>query len=208
MPKGNAKPLVEPHHPTIAVSDAFMGACCVYSALMAPLPRVSALGFGSVGAACFAGVLRFGLAPEVFRPLNEKLAAFAGRVGIPLIGLGFVGASASSAARAALPLSDVEALFALAVLCAASQCWPAPAQELYTTVVSGAGLTGVAHWGHHAGNDPLALGGVALFLLGGLAIGPERDIYTLGVRNENLFHYVCGGALLMMATAFAAAASN
>ena len=203
--KGNPKGLAEPRHPTIAISDFFMGSCCFYAAwLTVASLRVSALGFAAVGSACYAGVLRFGAAPETFRALNEQLAAFAGRVGIPLVGFGFLGQSAAVRSALLPSLGDTEALFALALLCAASLSLPVAAQELYTTLASGAGMAAVAYWGATVAGEsaaPHALGGVMLFLVGGLIIGPEREQYMLGCRCENLFHYCCGTALLMIAKA-------
>ena len=39
--------------------------------------------------------------------------------------------------------------------------------------------------------------GIAVFIIGAVPIGPDRDRYLLGVRRENLFHYcICVAAIL------------
>ena len=94
---------------------------------------MSALGALSVGSACSAGVLRFGIAPEVFRPYNENLAMFAGRVGIPLLGLGF---RRNAPAVSSLLPSDDLVLFTLALGFALSLAWSNEGGgELYTTLM-------------------------------------------------------------------------
>ena len=49
------------------------------------------------------------------------------------------------------------------------------------------GCVGLHTW---LASDWPALAGVAIFALGGLVIGADREKCIAGVRRENLFHYV------------------
>ena len=40
--------------------------------------------------------------------------------------------------------------------------------------------------------------GVVLFLVGGLAIKPDRENSLLGVRRENIFHFLLGTAFYLI----------
>ena len=187
---------VEPLHPTVAVSDSFMAACALYSAYTCPLP-ISRLGFLCTGVACSFGVLRFGFFPETFRPFNECFAALTGRVGIPLIGLGFLNLTEH---RALLPVNDMQVLFALMLM----YCFTLPlshkAGELITTLLGAASMGVIAQFGSAAGNQQ-AIAGVVLFIGGGLVIGADRNRCLFGVRRENLFHYTLGTALFLICQA-------
>jgi hypothetical protein len=188
---------VEPVHLTIAVSDAFMASACWFAAMTCSL-HISQLGFAIVGSACTAGVLRFGFYPEIFRPFNENLAAMAGRVGIPLIGLGFLNLSPEF--RSQLPLSDLDILFVLCLAFCITMAWSKTAAELYTTAAGVVSMGAILAYGMNTGNT-LARAGVILFIVGGVVIGPERDNLMLGVRRENLFHYCLGTALVLICKA-------
>ena len=195
----NNKPGPEPRHPTVAASDAFMAACCFYTARTAWAAGVStsALGALSVGTACSAGVLRFGIAPEMFRAYNENFAMFAGRVGIPLLGLGF--GRASPAVSSLLPSGDLVVLFALASGFVLSLAWSNDgAGELYTTMMGVLGMACILSSSWPA--DLPGVVGVLLFVAGGLAIGADRDRYIWGIRRENLFHYVLGTSIALFSS--------
>ncbi len=188
---------VEPVHPTIAVSDAFMASCCLFAAITCPL-HMSQLGFALVGSACTAGVLRFGFYPETFRSSNENLAAMAGRVGIPLIGLGFLNLSPEF--RSQLPLGDLDVLFVLCLAFCITLAWSKAAAELYTTAAGVVSMGAILAYGINSGNT-FARAGVILFIVGGIVIGPERERLMFGVRCENLFHYCLGTALVLICKA-------
>jgi hypothetical protein len=156
--------------------------------------QVSALGFASLGSACTAGVLRFGIHPEKFRPLHEALAKFAGRVGIPLIGLGFLKLLKQ---RSALPLNDMDSLFVLCLSCCASLGLPHDAGELYTVVAGMFSMGCVLKYGMSVSNNS-AIAGVLLFVFGGAIIGGDQEKCIMGVRCANLFHYSLGIAILLI----------
>ena len=175
-----------------------MAACCFYTARTAWVAGVpmSALGALSVGSACSAGVLRFGIAPEVFRPYNENLAMFAGRVGIPLLGLGF---RRNAPAVSSLLPSDDLVLFTLALGFALSLAWSNEGGgELYTTLMGVLCMTCILSSSWPA--DLPDVMGVLLFVVGGLAIGADRDRYLWGVRRENLFHYMLGTSIALFSS--------
>mmetsp|Transcript_59664 Transcript_59664/g.129732 ORF Transcript_59664/g.129732 Transcript_59664/m.129732 type:complete len:207 (-) Transcript_59664:32-652(-) len=193
------KTSTEPRFPTVAVSDAFMASCAAFAGLSAWRGGtvVSALGFWGVAAACCAGVLRFGFSPDQFRPFNENLAAHAGRVSIPLIGLGV----AHKVPALAPYLEDqIVCVGVLSIAFAASLGLNHPNTELYTTIISAAGILTVI--AHSYTSDCLhgVVGGV-LFVVGGLAIGADRHRSLMGVRRENLFHYCLGSAFVLMSRA-------
>jgi hypothetical protein len=141
-------------------------------------------------------VLRFGFNPEFFRPFNENLAHLAGRVGIPLIGLGFLNLFPES--RALIPLSeDLGILFVLSLLYGISLALERGVGELYTTIAGVCSMGAILKYGITNSNNSAMLG-VFLFVVGGIVIGPEREKYLMGVRRENLFHYTLGTALLLI----------
>ena len=202
MPKGNLK---EPLHPTVAVSDAFMATCAFYAARVSGAKPESQLGFFVCGMACTFGVLRFGFAPETFRPFNETFARLTGQVGVPMMGLGFLNTDASL--RSMIPLaSDLEILVALVVTFAFASALPAARAELVTTLLSAVSMGAIfkvagANSGAVGDKYFLAQLGVGLFVFGGLAIKPDRNRCLFGVRRENLFHYCLGVSLALMAQA-------
>jgi hypothetical protein len=155
--------------------------------------------------ACSFGVLRFGFLPETFRPFNECFAALTGRVGIPLIGLGFLNVTEHH--RALLPVDDMHVLFALILV----YCFTLPLShkvgELITTLLGAASMGVIAQFGA-AFNNQLAIAGVVLFIGGGLAIGADRNRCLFGVRRENLFHYTLGTALFLICRASIASAQG
>jgi len=186
--KGNQ---IEPLHPSVAVSDAFMASCAWYSAWRingSGLALYVQLGFICFGLACSAGTLRFGFNPETFRPYNEVLAKNAGRVGVPL--LAFV------AFFAAMKWDEKSAPSLLLAFCISSACsnlWSEKVQKLYTIAT---GVLGNICLVLHGGKSGAC--GAALFVLGGLVIGSDRHRFVWGVRRENLFHYCLGTALLLI----------
>ena len=198
MPKENSKPVPEPLHPTVAASDAFMCVCCLLAASICP-SRVASIGYLLVATACGFGTLRFGLAPDIFRPFNERTAQLAGRVGVPLVGLGFLGMTQH---RPLLPLDDVSALATLVWLYAISLSLSEGTGELYTTIIGVLAMVCVVAFGAAVGPTAIfAYTGVGLFAFGGLAIGSDREKCIAGIRRENLFHYCLGVSLLLMAKA-------
>jgi hypothetical protein len=188
---------IEPKHPTIAVSDGFMAATAWIGFLQCyNANEVTALGFACFGAACSAGVLRFGFNPEFFRPWNECLAQMAGRVGIPMLGLGYLTAYLPET-RAAIAVSDTSLIFLLFLLFAASLPLGKKTGETYTTICGVCGMGPILQFGMNTQNK-YAIAGVLVFVCGGVLIGPDRERYILGVRRENLFHYALGTALLLI----------
>ena len=185
----------EPLHPTVAVSDAFMAATAWFSAWRISrvgLNQYVQLGFICFGLACSTGVLRFGFNPEIFRKYNEILAKNAGRVGVPL--LAFATAFTDNAEW------EVQAPMLLFLLCVVSLCstlWSSKVQELYTIAIGVVGNFFLIKHGVQKSISSIVVGS-ALFVLGGLAIGSDRNRYICGVRRENLFHYCLGTALLFI----------
>ena len=201
MPKGNLK---EPLHPTVAVSDAFMATCALYAFTVSKSQPCSALGYLMCGIACSAGVLRFGFAPETFRPFNEVFAQLTGQVGVPMMGLGFVNTDASL--RSVIPFGDLEVLFALVMTFAFASALPKAKAELITTVLSAVSMGAIfkvagANRAEVGDKFFLAQLGVGLFVFGGLVITPDRNRCLFGVRRENLFHYCLGLSMYLMAQA-------
>jgi len=189
----------EPLHPTVAASDAFMACCAWMAVYRIPSMQSSSyvagadlvkLGFASFALACSAGVLRFGFNPELFRPYNEVLAKNAGRVGLPLLASAAVAGHFQQWGQP----GTVMLLFSLS---ACSNTWSDKLQLLYTKllgVLSNACL--VVH-GARSGDMGSVLG-PALFVLGGLVIGSDREKCLFNVRRENWFHYCLGAALLLI----------
>ena len=54
----------------------------------------------------------------------------------------------------------------------------------------------------HAAEDKLTLAAIATFVIAAVPIGPDRHACLLGVRKENIFHYLIGAAAIMFAEAF------
>jgi hypothetical protein len=209
--------IVEPLHPTVAISDLFMALCAFYSTRMMNLNGFKFLfvhgtpylqkieylpgmelmhnGFSWFGIACSFGVLRFGISPETFRPFNEIFAKVAGQVGVPLLGYG-VSNCYSLKKSIHFPETD-PTFFLFFMLCISLQCGKEH-NVLYTTVCGALSMLSILCTGYLEESSFL-MGGAALFMFGGLAIGAEREKCLFGVRRENLFHYCLGTALLLIA---------
>ena len=129
---GGKKQVVEPRHPTVAVSDSFMAASAWYAAMSAS-SEVTRLGFIMMGTACCCGVLRFGFLPEVFRPYNEVFAKAAGQIGLPLVGFGFLN-NGTVAGYTSETISSTTFMFALVMLFCAFLPQKEGVVELYTKV--------------------------------------------------------------------------
>ena len=54
----------------------------------------------------------------------------------------------------------------------------------------------------YAAEDKLTLAAIATFVIAAVPIGPDRHACLLGVRKENIFHYLIGAAAIMFAEAF------
>lgn len=189
---------MEKEYPTIAASDLFMGCCCIAAAVKTfPSMEVAALGFCMIAAACFFGVLRFGINAKLFAPYNETLAKIAGRVGIPCIGLGF---ARGLPGLAALP-SEAAVLTLLIVGLGISLNWSSEKGkpgDLYTTVLASLGMLLAAYYGVSRSRW-LVVFGVVLFLVAGLVVTPNRFKLIGNVRCENWFHYLSGLSYLLLA---------
>ena len=117
-----------------------------------------------------------------------------GRVGIPLIGVGFLQLSSQH---------NMATVVLLVWLFTASLALDqdGTAAELITTLLSTGGVLSIGYQGWYVGGSPLALVGVILFVGGGIGVGADRERTLLGVRRENLFHYILGGGMLCFAAA-------
>lgn len=188
---------MEREYPTIAVSDLFMCLCCLYAARQTYSSRgLSSLGFALIAAACFFGVLRFGLNAKLFARYNENLAKIAGRIGLPCIGLGF---ARGLAGLQFLP-SDLHLLAVLILGFGISMDWSTQKGhpgEVCTSLSALFGMFLAAYYGILTSRW-LALVGVALFLVAGLVITPNRQKILGGVRCENWFHYLSGISYLLL----------
>jgi hypothetical protein len=200
---GGKKQVVEPRHPTVAVSDSFMAASAWYAAMSAS-SEVSRLGFMMMGTACCCGVMRFGFFPEVFRPYNEVFAKAAGQIGLPLVGFGFLNKATVAAAAAAVSLSSTTFMFTLLMLFCAFLPQKEDVAELYTKVCGVATMacifTSNPSYTLHDMYSSREKWGVILFTLGGIVIGNDRERCLFGVRRENLFHYTLAIAIYLFTT--------
>jgi len=172
-------------YPSIAVSDAVNSACCLFAArkLSGVCPD-AALGIGFVAAASGVGTLRFGFAPKTFAWWNGFLADAAGKIGIPMmcLGLGLRTETLTMGSLAALILG-----FAVEKSMFLSE----EQSKRYTTVASILGL------GLLLVQRPESLSAIALFITGGLLVGNDRHRLILGVRRENIFHYIMGTSMIL-----------
>ena len=93
------------------------------------------------------------------------------------------------------------AVFCSAV-CSARRSAPEAADEVLKILFNvGAFVVPVAG-AAHAAEDKLTLAAIATFVIAAVPIGPDRHACLLGVRKENIFHYLIGAAAIMFAEAF------
>eukprot|EP01063_Lacrimia_lanifica_P024314 TRINITY_DN32242_c0_g1_i1.p3 TRINITY_DN32242_c0_g1~~TRINITY_DN32242_c0_g1_i1.p3 ORF type:complete len:210 (+),score=86.54 TRINITY_DN32242_c0_g1_i1:55-684(+) len=189
-------------YPTIAVSDAFNVAGHVYGAWLAwPTDRLAGLGLAYVAVAAAAGVLRFGVCRGTFRPANEGWADAAAYVGLPLLGHRVLAPVLEGAGGAAAVLADeavyMSALLFVMIWCQ-RYCRSDEAEELSKVAVNLLCFAGPLLWHAAGAGNTTLLAGVALFVLGGVAVGNERERFLLGMRRENIFHYIIGVAAYLI----------
>ncbi|GBG28729.1 Hypothetical Protein FCC1311_049502 [Hondaea fermentalgiana] len=179
-------------YPSIAVSDGVNAACCWYAAKASfDKGRVDvAMGMGVVALASTIGTLRFGLAPRTLAEANSLWAEFAGRVGIPMLGLGFARSRGLWPAILGPP-EDVGFPFDLAsgvTLGAVASRLPSVSpvmQEVYKILVGVASL-GCVLYAEGLDNKE-ALAAVATFATAGLLVGNDRhrsSDHGDNVRND------------------------
>lgn len=188
-------------YPTVALSDfcsATAHAYASYRAYEAGAVQAAA-GFALVVAASLVGVLRFGYSEKFFAQANGDLADLAAYLGLPLVGFHF--ASTWAAAAPFVPDAFSFAVFCSAV-CSARRSAPEAADEVLKILFNvGAFVVPVAG-AAHAAEDKLTLAAIATFVIAAVPIGPDRHACLLGVRKENIFHYLIGAAAIMFAEAF------
>lgn len=188
-------------YPTVAVSDGFSAAAHAYASYRAYEAGAvqAAAGFALVVAASLVGVLRFGYSEKFFAQANGDLADLAAYLGLPLVGFHF--ASTWAAAAPFVPDAFSFAVFCSAV-CSARRSAPEAADEVLKILFNvGAFVVPVAG-AAHAAEDKLTLAAIATFVIAAVPIGPDRHACLLGVRKENIFHYLIGAAAIMFAEAF------
>eukprot|EP01062_Namystynia_karyoxenos_P060231 TRINITY_DN51765_c0_g1_i1.p1 TRINITY_DN51765_c0_g1~~TRINITY_DN51765_c0_g1_i1.p1 ORF type:complete len:230 (+),score=56.75 TRINITY_DN51765_c0_g1_i1:85-774(+) len=201
---------------TIAVSDCFMAACCLWAASKCwHVSKEAAVGFAIVGAASSVGTLRFSvLNKKPVATLNRLLAEVGGMVGIPLIGLGFLSRMPHGPSAARHQLTEVQDMYLtnpiafiapLAVACMLMMAVFRTLAKDYTTVISliAMSLVYFRTLTRHRGSDKIKVAycAIALFVIGGALVGPHRHQYLLGVRKENIFHYLLGSSMVLFALA-------
>jgi len=189
-------------YPTVAISDGVM-AVATWTASNESFRKGRtdvAFGLGIVALASTAGALRFGFAPKVFAGLNNVLAAYAGRVGMPLVCVGF--AASRGALPDILPSSFPFTILLVLVLAAffSRTYFSFNLQELYTTIVNVVALNLLLYAEEYLRN-PMAVVAVLLYVFAGLLVGSDRHRYILGVRRENIFHYLLAISMLLFGKA-------
>jgi len=169
----------------------------VREALMKERPDV-AFGIGIIAIASSIGTLRFGVAPRTFAYANGLLAEYGGMMGCPLIGIGFMiknGFVPETLLGVQTWVGTAALLFCIATYIRGSA--EKPQSELYTTLVCVISFIGMLYsqW------DVSTVSAVATFISAGLLVGADRHRYILGVRRENIFHYILGSSMVLFARA-------
>lgn len=190
-------------YPTIAISDLFMAACHYWAfwQLITSGHEPQAFGFLLVAFACSWGVLRFGFSESAFKGLNEDFAQLAGRVGLPLVGSTLLPQLNLGLGLLATPFATLVALFAGHTVCA--RMGPKPKELVQTLLNLFFFVLPIGALANKYEDTQLA-GGLSLFLVAGLVIGPDRQRLLFGIRRENLFHYGLGISTLVIASRLAA----
>ena len=149
------------------------------------------LGFGGVGLAAAAGVARFGFFGEgsIAQRLNSNLADTAGFIFLP-----FAGIAISSGSREAFEDTAHRVLLALVIIHALARAIGGTAQEILKVILNaGAFIVPLLLLAYQQA-DTWLLAATGLYLFGGVVVGPDRHRRILGVRREDIFHYILGTA--------------
>jgi len=166
-------------YPTVAVSDLFnvLGhAAAAY--LVSSVAPFASYGFATVAVAAAVGVLRFGFSEDMFAATNGDLADYAAFVGLPMVGYEFAG------------LDSMISGWLFCGLLTMFEVFTRPFGEKIRNGVFKP-LVNVLFFVLPCAlsNNVSAQVGIAVFVIGAVLIGPEREKFLAGVRRENWFHY-------------------
>jgi hypothetical protein len=186
-------------YPTVAVSDAFNcmahAAAAVLAHNSAPLSP-AAIWFAMVALAAFVGTLRFGFSESLFARANGDLANLCAYLALPLVGISF----AMQAELISLGCGEQILFTALGACTAmAANSISDGTQELMKILLNLVMFVfPIVLCAWRSGDHELGAA-VALFAVAGVAVGPDRHSFLIGVRRENWFHYMIGVASYGMA---------
>uniref|UniRef100_A0A7S3C7I6 Uncharacterized protein n=1 Tax=Haptolina ericina TaxID=156174 RepID=A0A7S3C7I6_9EUKA len=192
MKKRTVTPNTLKQHPTVAISDAFNAAGHLCAAqLVWHIDKPAAFGFIIVAVAASVGVLRFGLSEGLFAKANEDLAALAGFLGLPLVGLSF----AKKWLALQIPCEQqIGFVVACAIVCALAGSLPPKAKELALVVFNFFFFLLPVGGFSYANHDLQTGASIGLFAFAGIVVGADRYSYMLNIRRENIFHYLIAAA--------------
>eukprot|EP01094_Clydonella_sp_ATCC50884_P024894 TRINITY_DN6375_c0_g1_i1.p1 TRINITY_DN6375_c0_g1~~TRINITY_DN6375_c0_g1_i1.p1 ORF type:complete len:236 (-),score=70.27 TRINITY_DN6375_c0_g1_i1:158-865(-) len=204
--KGKSAPHQPERHLSVAFSDLVLCATSAFCAKICwekDLIPQAVLFYGLIGAAAFAGVLRFGVAPSLFFPLHKTLVHYS--TGISIAALAFSICARKMPlfiyqATKLAPNTFVWTLGALLlVLC--------PTMPYLNHVITMSGIISAIYTATPSPEHPIQLAdagtlvGFALVVVGALInLGPDS---LLCVRKEDWFHYLFAIAHIMFLFALA-----
>ncbi|GMI45212.1 hypothetical protein TrCOL_g3351 [Triparma columacea] len=175
-------------YPTIAISDSFNVAGHLIAAfLVKEVSPFASMGFFTVAIAGAFGVARFGFNEDLFADTNGALADYAAFVGLPCVGyeLASLGRYVDNWLFASI--------FTLLEICTR------PLGENVRNGVFKPLINIFLFVGPCIlSKNVLAQIGIAVFVVGAVVIGPDREKYKAGVRCENWFHYAIGVAAVLI----------
>lgn len=182
---------------SIAATDAIFAVASLLAAYGTPF-RFAAIGYVLVGIATTLGTLRHGVDEGQFRRMHEVFVGLAGKIGVPLIGLGFAHHGGLLASLRNMVTSGFEmcVLGFLVVGYGVSLGLPAGLSQLYRVVMTVVGVGFAGWWGLRHGSLAVLVG-VGMFVAavlverqGGRTVG--------GVLKENWFHLLAAGSFVLL----------
>lgn len=191
---------------TIAISDAFNAAGHWFAAYecFKNGNTAGAIGFGSVALAATIGTLRFGFSETRYARANNRLAGWAAFVGLPLVGYSVPSWQLipSPVAGKLFPWSSFSALEFIAgvsVLQMLIESFAPESQvdQVWKVLVNFLLFIYPLAVAAYLKNHVTLMVALAVFVVSGAVIGPDRHRTLFGVRRENLFHYGIGLAAVL-----------
>ena len=175
-------------YPTIAISDAFnVAGHAIAAFLLKDIAPFASFGFSTVSVAGAVGVARFGFHEELFADTNGALADYAAFVGLPCVGFELAGLG-----------QHVDNWLFACVLTLFEICTRPLGEKVRNEVFKPAINIFLFVGPCLLSKNLLAQVGIAVFVVGAVVIGPDREKYKAGVRCENWFHYfICVAAVLV-----------
>ena len=194
VPSGSSKGL----YPTIAISDAFNALMHLLAAYFAfqGSNYVGMIGYFTVALAATVGVLRFGFNEDRYALANSNLADMAAFVGLPCVGYSF---SMTLPFIKELPIHSLVLAVSLMMVEALSRSFPPLYRHLMKVFVTLFFFVAPVTISSILRRRWWTFGAILLFVIAGLVVKPLRHEYLLGIRRENIFHYLIGVASYVIA---------